>query len=1265
MEKSYQTPRQWVNADPCLEVPIADGLTFPYPSRLRDTSRSSFLVQAPCRSMRLPDGSRKEGGPLLFPIDGRHVIISQRAFWPAPPASRLPFRRPTRTCAVAAAWLVIAWCGGTAVAQSPAAPIAVRQPSAGVAVEQIAYFPFQDATTPSESKPPEATSPVPSKLSLSLKTPADVAASLEAVMADPSLDAASKQRIAERLQTILGESKSQAADAEALAAVERSLSRMTLDKEKAKREAAEPVESAPEVNGKFLPIERVLENRAKANNELAATQQALQELESAIATRKLRLDKLPAEIAAARKLVESIRQTPVGDVPEDPTGLVREAMEAEREAKLRAAQQKLDLLQRQLMLYEAQTEVLPIQKEALEKHVARAEARLRAWASILRKRRQSEIEADLKTFRAELADKGRDPNDSLIVQLADRWIRTVGETDRVAQELAEETAEAAHWTEELQQETEAIEESRGRSGGLPSSLGLTLQLLKTKLPPTSHFRARINAVNESLEESRQLQTQLELTLEGLVDRRRANIFADALPELQAVSGEITESEAKLISKFIADLTSHQSRLLELQTQLELQREAVAELGALIDANVVWIKNQPAFRWSDFVASWTALRMLVKPSNLLLLSRGLLDGLLRRPGLMLLAILVIGAMVFAGKRLRRRIAEHGRSARSRQSVSLRPTFMATLLSWALVLPLVALLYIIAEALQASGLDDPLTLATSSAFQMVALAVLPVELLRQAVRREGLAVAHFDADDGSLVAVRRWLRILVDVGSPLLLLFIVASLLGRNPSIVALARTTFLAGMLLISLVFYKTFEPKAGIFSARIRQNPDSWMSRLRHVYYVPIVLAPLALAAVAMLGYGSGAAVLVERLYWTLWLCLLAYYIGGLVRRWLLTQRRRLAMAVHRERLEESERIGIGGVEIEPTANLAASEINAQTTRLIQTFLFIAALAGVALIWAPVLPAVQYLNNFGLWDIKDDNGLVIRKITLANLVYTLPIVVLTWASLRNLPGLVEGVLLERLPLDKPARYAITTLGTYALGIIGLAVSAQTLGLRWDNIQWLVAALGVGLGFGLQEIFANFVSGLILLFEQPIRVGDVVTLGDTTGVVARIRMRATTVTNWDRQELIIPNKDLITGRLVNWTLSDSTNRVVINVGVAYGSDTDAACQLLSTICDEHHNVASDPEALVIFEGFGDSTLNISVRCYLTSLDHRLRTIHELHTMINRRFSDAGIEIAFPQRDLHLRSLPPELLQRLGGAVLPAAEHVPSMPSANRQATPAES
>jgi potassium efflux system protein len=190
----------------------------------------------------------------------------------------------------------------------------------------------------------------------------------------------------------------------------------------------------------------------------------------------------------------------------------------------------------------------------------------------------------------------------------------------------------------------------------------------------------------------------------------------------------------------------------------------------------------------------------------------------------------------------------------------------------------------------------------------------------------------------------------------------------------------------------------------------------------------------------------------------------------------------------------------------------------------------------------------------------------------------------------------------------------------------------------MAAMGVGLGFGLQEIFANFVSGIILLFERPIRVGDVVTLGDKTGAVSRIRMRSTTIVDPDRKEYIVPNKDLITERLLNWTLSDTVNRLEVKVGVAYGSDTDLACRLLCGVANEHPLVLKEPECIATFDRFGDSTLDFTLRCFLPSMEKRLQTIHDLNTAIYRKFAEASLEIAFPQTDVHVRSLPKEWLPR---------------------------
>lgn len=271
-------------------------------------------------------------------------------------------------------------------------------------------------------------------------------------------------------------------------------------------------------------------------------------------------------------------------------------------------------------------------------------------------------------------------------------------------------------------------------------------------------------------------------------------------------------------------------------------------------------------------------------------------------------------------------------------------------------------------------------------------------------------------------------------------------------------------------------------------------------------------------------------------------------------------------------------------------------------------------------------------------------VTAGNLVTALIILIVTVAVGRNIPGLMEIVLLQRIPLDNSIRYAITSLASYLIWVIGIVATFGAMGIGWSKVQWLVAAVTVGVGFGLQEIVANFISGIIILFERPVRVGDTVTIGGTSGTVSRIRIRATTIVDWDRKELIIPNKEFITGRVVNWTLSDSQLRLVLPVGVAYGTDPSLVERLLVQIAAEHPNVVKDPPPSAVLTGFGDNALNFELRCVLPAIDQMTRTRHELNSTIARVFAERGVEISFPQRDLHLRSSDAPLrirLERSGG------------------------
>ena len=188
-------------------------------------------------------------------------------------------------------------------------------------------------------------------------------------------------------------------------------------------------------------------------------------------------------------------------------------------------------------------------------------------------------------------------------------------------------------------------------------------------------------------------------------------------------------------------------------------------------------------------------------------------------------------------------------------------------------------------------------------------------------------------------------------------------------------------------------------------------------------------------------------------------------------------------------------------------------------------------------------------------------------------------------------------------------------------------IQWAQFSWLIAAISLGLGFGLQEIVANFVSGLILLLERPVRIGDVVTIEGTTGIVTKIQMRATTVTNWDQQELVVPNKNLITNSIFNWTLSNVLTRITLEFGVEYGTDPEFVQEIIMDVVKSNPTVIAEPAPTVVFHTFGDSSLNFAVRCCISGPEKRLATIHELQVAINKQLAKHDIVIPFPQRVMH--------------------------------------
>jgi potassium-dependent mechanosensitive channel len=243
---------------------------------------------------------------------------------------------------------------------------------------------------------------------------------------------------------------------------------------------------------------------------------------------------------------------------------------------------------------------------------------------------------------------------------------------------------------------------------------------------------------------------------------------------------------------------------------------------------------------------------------------------------------------------------------------------------------------------------------------------------------------------------------------------------------------------------------------------------------------------------------------------------------------------------------------------------------------------------------------------------------------------------------VSSEVVPRWDLDRGVGESITSIFHYVVVAIGLLLALGALGVHLQNFAIVAGALSVGIGFGLQNVVNNFVSGIILLFERPVRVGDTVVVGGEWGTIKKIGLRSTVIGTFEQSELIVPNGDLVSEKVTNWTLSNPVARMQWTVGVAYGSPVSTVLQILREAALVHEGVLRDPPPQALFVNFGDSALEFEVRIWVRELRMRLEAKSAILEELDRRFREAGIEIPFPQRDLHVRSLDPGLVAALRGA-----------------------
>ncbi|GMR00703.1 MAG: hypothetical protein BMS9Abin19_0037 [Gammaproteobacteria bacterium] len=277
------------------------------------------------------------------------------------------------------------------------------------------------------------------------------------------------------------------------------------------------------------------------------------------------------------------------------------------------------------------------------------------------------------------------------------------------------------------------------------------------------------------------------------------------------------------------------------------------------------------------------------------------------------------------------------------------------------------------------------------------------------------------------------------------------------------------------------------------------------------------------------------------------------------------------------------------------------------------------------------VHGFNIGDFR----IVPSRILWALLIFGTIVILSSWVRSQ-----LEHNWLKMTTMGQGARDAMVTIIGYIMFLVAILAGLTAAGFDFSNITIIAGALSVGIGFGLQNIVNNFVSGLILLFERPIRKGDWIVVGGTEGVVKDIQIRSTRIQTFDRSDVIVPNSELISNQVTNWVLSSKSGRAIVPVGVAYGTDTEKVRDILMKIAEDNENVAKTgfvPKPMVLFREFGDSSLNFELRVFLHNVDNRLSIISDLNFAIDKAFREEGIEIPFPQRDLHVKNLPDSLKQ----------------------------
>ena len=738
-------------------------------------------------------------------------------------------------------------------------------------------------------------------------------------------------------------------------------------------------------------------------------------------------------------------------------------------------------------------------------------------------------------------------------------------------------------------------------------------------------------------------------ISAFVDRRLESLFRE-LPLNDADGGVLNREKMARKLAFMANQQRDFNKSLvnesvyysqTLSNFMHAQRrllKSAKNYHSLLAEQSLWVRNSPDVKLSALFEIPKDRKHYFNAYEFRRVYRGLLELIQRYP-LVLVALLLACLLWYKRASLQQQLEETnqflGHPLRDKFTYTLKSLFISILLAAPGPLAVAAFGW----GFSLNEYHAGMVAALGPSLRWLALNWFAIALFYQACRVDGLCSRHFQWYETVLQPLRQKLAILMFAYLPLG--YVVFFLVALDPSTLdwEYVRIGLVIIFLIVAGFVLDILRSSSPLILVLAESRADMPIVKLRWLWLAMAVMIPLFLVLLVVMDYVYTATILAQNLAKSsglLFLIVLGHQLGM---RWLRVTTKRLKFQSLKANQTDSSLSAFEGesphfpgrihYEI-PDVDL--TELSRDSIKLLNTVILVLGLLGFLMVWYPILPTLGFLENIQLWSVtKTIQGAEhIEPITLADLFICVLIIGASYLLYHNLPAVLKLIFTQVLSLTPGALYTAINLTLYTIIVVSFFTVANILGFEWSKFQWLVAALGVGIGFGLQEVVANFISGFIILLERPIRVGDLITVGTVEGFVTRIRIRATTVLTFDRQELLVPNKTFISDNLLNWSLSDQITRLTVDVGIAYGSDVNRVMDVMIDVARSDDVVISKPKPFVTFEGFGDNALNLRLLCFIDDIEARIITRSRLHKDINHRLQEEGIEIAFPQMDLHFDS-----------------------------------